>query len=153
MTDADGGRTLDDLLSAPREALRASPGTAGRLLSEIAERQVRLSQLQAVLVVRAAGDGTREVAADRLLTMEAVAELLAVPVAHAREMGRRHEIPTVHVGRYVRVRESALQAWLREREEAVGTLPPRAYSPRPKRGERRGPGPRVVPLHQNEGTR
>jgi excisionase family DNA binding protein len=150
MTDADGGRTLDDLLCAPREALRASPGTAGRLLSEIAERQVRLSQLQAVLVVRAAGDGTREVAADRLLTMEAVAELFAVPVAHAREMGRRHEIPTVRVGRYVRVRESSLRAWLKQREE-VDSAPARAYHPRPKRTA--GASARVVPLRQPEADR
>ena len=59
--------------------------------------------------------------ADHLLDMEAVAAALAVPLAHARELGRRGELPIVHVGRYVRVRAGALADWLALREN--GRLP------------------------------
>src|SRR4029453_11277912 len=59
-------------------------------------------------------------AADRLVGMEEVARLLGVPVAHARELGRRGELPVVNVGRYVRVRTGALAEWMELRER--GTL-------------------------------
>jgi excisionase family DNA binding protein len=54
---------------------------------------------------------------DRLLTMPEVADRLAVTEHQAREMGRRGELPTVTVGeRFVRVRASALDEWIRRRE-------------------------------------
>ena len=53
---------------------------------------------------------------DPLLTMPEVARRLGVSEAKAREMGRRREIPTVGVGRRVRVRRSALERWLRVNE-------------------------------------
>lgn len=54
--------------------------------------------------------------ADRLVDMDEVARVLDVPVAHARELGRRGELPVVHVGRYVRVRFGALAEWMALRE-------------------------------------
>lgn len=54
--------------------------------------------------------------ADRLVDMDEVARVLGVPVAHARELGRRGELPVVHVGRYVRVRFGALAEWMALRE-------------------------------------
>ncbi len=61
------------------------------------------------------GDGeTRE----ELLTMKEVARRLAVPEAYARDLGRRRELPVVRVGaKYVRVRRSVLDAWIRQRED------------------------------------
>jgi len=58
---------------------------------------------------------------DRLVDMDEVARVLGVPVAHARELGRRGELPVVHVGRYVRVRSGALVEWMALREN--GRLP------------------------------
>jgi excisionase family DNA binding protein len=53
----------------------------------------------------------------RLLDMPEVARRLGVPVAHARELGRRGEIPTVRIGeRYVRVRLPALRDYLAAQE-------------------------------------
>ncbi len=49
---------------------------------------------------------------DRLLTLPEVATLLQVPEEHAREMGRRGELPILNVGRYVRVRLSTLRQWI-----------------------------------------
>ena len=55
---------------------------------------------------------------ERLLTMKGVAERLGVPEARARELGRRGELPVVRVGpKYVRVRCSVLDAWIRQRED------------------------------------
>jgi excisionase family DNA binding protein len=149
--DADAGRTLDDLLNDEAGASRVGRAAAIRLLSEVAQRQTRLAQLQALLLLAAAGAQSAEREEDRLLTMDEVAARLQVPVAHAREMGRRHELPTVHVGRYVRVRESSLRAWLKQREEALDAAPGRAYHPRPKRAERASA--QVVPLRHSEGRR
>ena len=54
---------------------------------------------------------------DRLLTMPEVARRLGINESQAREMGRRHELPTIIVGeRHVRVRASALEEWIRRRE-------------------------------------
>jgi len=48
--------------------------------------------------------------------MEEVARVLGVPLTQARELGRRGELPVVHVGRYVRVRAGALAEWMALRE-------------------------------------
>lgn len=60
---------------------------------------------------------------DRLLDMAEVSDLLGVPEGQARDMGRRGELPVVHVGRYVRVRSSSLRGWMATREN--GRLPAR----------------------------
>jgi excisionase family DNA binding protein len=149
--DADLRRIVDELLGDPGRALDVEANDAARLLAQVTDRQARLSHLHDLLLVSVAIGRREKTGTDRLLTMEAVAERLQVPVAHAREMGRRHEIPTVRVGRYVRVRESSLRAWLQQREEALDAAPSRAYHPRPKKAERTTA--RVVPLRQSEGSR
>lgn len=61
---------------------------------------------------------------DVLLEMPEVARRLGIKEAQAREMGRRGELPVVHVGeRHVRVRASALAGWIAQRER--GTVSPR----------------------------
>lgn len=61
---------------------------------------------------------------DPLLSLPEVAAILAVPVEHARELGRRGALPTVRVGeRYVRVRRTALERFLRERERGAAPSP------------------------------
>jgi excisionase family DNA binding protein len=142
---------IERLLAAPGEAERVPLADLPGLLVRLASAQLQLAGLQAALLARmqTAPDG-RAGTGDRLLDMEAVAEVLNVPVAHAREMGRRHELPTVRVGRYMKVRESSLQKWLQQREE-LGGPPRREYHPRPKRTGRASA--RVVPLHQPEADR
>lgn len=54
------------------------------------------------------------VCTERLLTMPEVAERLGITEHQAREMGRRGELPVVHVGeRRVRVNTRALEEWIR----------------------------------------
>jgi len=137
---------IDRLMAAPEEAERIPAADVPRLLASLAALQLRAAGLGAALLARLhATSGGRAGADDRLLDMEAVAKVLDVPPAHAREMGRRHELPVTRVGRYMKVRESSLRAWLQQREE-LGGAPHREYHPRPKRTA--GTSARVVPLRQ-----
>lgn len=115
----DEGKVFDEL----RGLLAGAPvGDLPELLGRLeAER------LRGVARLTTPANGTQHAetsAPDRLLTLPEVAALLGVPVEHARELGRRGAIPTVRVGeRYVRVRRSALDRFLRERERGavIGT--------------------------------
>ena len=51
---------------------------------------------------------------ERLLTVDRVAELLAVPVSWVRESTRSGAMPCVRLGRYVRFERAAVEAWLQE---------------------------------------
>lgn len=53
---------------------------------------------------------------DRLLAACEVAELLSVPERWVREHTRSGAIPHVRLGRYVRYRREAVEAWLVEQE-------------------------------------
>ena len=48
----------------------------------------------------------------RLLTISEVSDLLRVPQARAYELAREGVIPTVRIGRQVRVSEAALARWI-----------------------------------------
>jgi excisionase family DNA binding protein len=136
---------VDRLLAAPEDVERAPLAHVPGLLARLASTQLQLAGLQAALLARLQTASPRRDADDRLLDMETVAQVLDVPIAHAREMGRRHELPIVRVGRYVKVRESSLQTWLRQREE-VGPASASVYHPRRKRAA----VARVVPLSHSE---
>jgi hypothetical protein len=124
---------IEQLLAAPLDVAHVSAGEIPALLARLAASQLQLAGLAAALLARLhAGAASAGAATDQLLDMETVAQVLDVPVAHAREMGRRHDLPTVKVGKYVKVRESSLRNWLRQREE-LGNGSSRAYHPRPKR--------------------
>jgi excisionase family DNA binding protein len=82
----------------------------------------RLAQLGAELAVPTAkgNGGTVPAVEDRLLTMPEAAERLGITEHQAREMGRRGDLPVVTVGkRFVRVRVSTLEDWIRRREGAT----------------------------------
>jgi excisionase family DNA binding protein len=121
---------LGQLLSTPERAENVSHEELPVLLAE-------LTYLQSVLLRRlietAAAPTVRLDEPDRLLNMGAVAERLGVPTPYARELGRRGELPTLRIGKYVRVRESALLAWLQQREQALAAGARRVYTPKQRR--------------------
>ena len=47
-----------------------------------------------------------------LLTIEEVADILRVPKQRAYQMARQELFPVVHMGRQIRVEESALRSWI-----------------------------------------
>jgi len=57
-------------------------------------------------------------AADGLLTAEEVAALLQVTCSWVYAQTRRHRIPHLRLGRYVRYRRSALEGWMEEMERS-----------------------------------
>ncbi len=63
-----------------------------------------------------------EVAADTrlLLTVEEVAERLAIGKTLAWELVWSGKLPSVRIGRCVRVPLGALEAWIAERTEGIG---------------------------------
>lgn len=130
---ADRVRRLE-AFDAPREPVMAlGPGFANlaRLHEDLqaAVAETPRQELPALVGVLAAAQAValarlttrtpedRRPADDRLLTMPEVAERLGITEHQARAMGRRGELPTLTVGdRFVRVRATALEEWIRRRE-------------------------------------
>ena len=59
----------------------------------------------------------------RLLTMPQVADMLHVPLYTARELGRRGQLPTIHIGSRVLVSLTALRHFIQSNENGNGLHP------------------------------
>jgi excisionase family DNA binding protein len=101
--------SLDTILADPAGTRELSPAAATALLAQCGAVQALLaSRLLAAPAPRAPeADGT-----SRLLPIPAVAALLAVPASYAYELARQGTLPTVRLGKYVRVREADLGVWI-----------------------------------------
>lgn len=96
------------VLDAPARTGDLARDEALGVLAEIAAVQAAVTvRALAATVDRSAPD-----APEILLTMKEVATRLAMNEAHVRELGRRKELPVIHVGRSVRISEKALKHWL-----------------------------------------
>lgn len=63
-------------------------------------------------------------ASDRLLSMPEAARRLGITEHQAREMGRRRQLPVVHVGeRHVRVSLRTLEEWIRRQGNGSLSVP------------------------------
>lgn len=108
--------TLADLLHEPQRMAEVPPEAVPPLMAQCAA-------LQSVLAARLAsvpanGHGKAEAAGqDRLLTVSEVADLLRVPKGYVYELARSGKLPTVRLGKYVRIGPSALRQWLAEHEQ------------------------------------
>ena len=60
---------------------------------------------------------------DGLLTADEVASMLQVTPAWVYAQTRQHRIPHMRLGRYVRYRRSALQAWMQDMERSSASKP------------------------------
>ena len=110
---------LTDLRALVDQAsLEELPALAGKL------REAELLAEMKLRSVTPDASGKRHDETDRLLTMPEAAERLGITVHHAREMGRRGELPVILVGdRRVRIRAAALEEWIRRRERATVPTP------------------------------
>jgi excisionase family DNA binding protein len=82
-----------------------------------------LAALQGRAAARMAAESSRRnpqtTAAAELLTVPEVATRLRVPRQHAYELARRGDLASVRFGKYVRVRQADLEAWIaRHREQS-----------------------------------
>lgn len=121
---------LARLLEDPTKAAEVPPEAIARLIGE-------LEQMKATLWARLIrgdvnGQGRPEAPEeDRLLTIASVADRLGVPKSYAYELARRGDLPTVRLGKYVRVPASALQELLgRHRKKTIDTVPMKGHRTR-----------------------
>jgi excisionase family DNA binding protein len=90
----------------------AGGGDVPALLAALAARLATLNAAPSAQVK----DDVETEDGDVLLTLPQAAERLGVPEHFARELGRRGELPVVHLGdRYVRVRVADLRAFVHKR--------------------------------------
>ncbi len=84
---------------------------------EIPALLLHLAAAQSALVARLLKDAHDKTESpppeERLLTIPEVATRLSVPAAYAYDIARRSILPTVRFGKYVRVRASDLEVWLK----------------------------------------
>lgn len=113
-TDSD---RLARLMTNPGAIAEASAEEIPALLAHLAAVQAALSarllRLQAVVRQNPEANGND---LDPLLDMKEAAALLGMNLSFTYELARQNRLPVVRLGRYVRIRRSALQHWLRERE-------------------------------------
>lgn len=56
---------------------------------------------------------------DRLLTAEEVAEILGVSPEWVYDAARERRLPCIRIGRIVRFRREAIEAWIIDQEQAA----------------------------------
>ncbi len=121
--------TLDQLAKTPKMAAALSATQVTAALAQLHAEQGRLAALEGTLLDRLlalqAQPGPAE---DELLDMPAVARRLGIPESRARELGRRGQLPTVQVGKYVRVSRCALEGVMAGGPVPVDSRPYAAYS-------------------------
>lgn len=96
---------------------------------EIPNFLAELERLKALAWCRLQGIVT----SNRLLTLQEVAERLAVPVSKVYELARHEGFPVTMVGKYKRVSERDLATWQAQQKKAVDSKVYITYSPRHER--------------------
>ncbi len=104
---------LDDLSQDPQRAQALTAAQVTAALAQLHVAQGRLAALEGLLLDRLlALQAQPPSVPDELLDMPMVAKLLGIPESRARELGRRGQLPVVAVGKYIRVRRSAVDAFM-----------------------------------------
>jgi hypothetical protein len=129
-----------DLHALTRDPQLANAFTIGQVVVALAEvhvEQGRLVVAEGALVTRLVTlHAQPPPAEDELLDMPAVARLLRVPESRARELGRRGELRTTKIGKYVRSSRVAVEAFIASKRidrQGSRTLP--SIDDAPSRGE------------------
>src|SRR5690348_12013493 len=113
--------SLDELLD-PQRVSQLTPEEAARLLPGVAAAIWALT-VRAATVLTERPTSCAE--PDRLLTMPEVSTITGIPESKVRELGRRGELPTVRIGKYVRVRQADLTQYVDTRSLPLVTSPRR----------------------------
>lgn len=115
--------------------------------NEIPALLLRLAAAQSALVARLLSDAHDKSESrhseEQLLTIPEVATRLSVPAAYAYDLARKSILPTVRFGKYVRMRASDLEVWLKANQESAGRVAdhtglPGASRAAPQAGHARG---------------
>src|SRR5713226_5925853 len=138
------------------EVSTLSAAAVAAALARLHAEQAQLAALEGALVDRLlALQAQPEPAADELLDMPTVARLLGIPESRARELGRRGELPTTRIGKYVRASRAAVETFMADKgldrpgsrtlpssqhASRRGQAPPQAARPYPVEVRRAGRG-------------
>jgi len=123
--------SLDALVQEPERVHALTVGQVATGLGELHVAQSRLAVVEGALVARLlALQAQPAPPEDALLDMPAVARMLCIPESKARELGRCGGLPTVQVGKYVRVSRRALEAFMADANARVDRRPYAAYGAR-----------------------
>ncbi len=107
-----------DLLEAPERVASVQPDAMAGVLGELVLLLARL--LVQIPAIPTTAQAREPEEFDRLLTVREAATLLSLRRAYVYDLIRQRALPSVRIGKYVRVRSCDLQAWItRHREEAV----------------------------------
>ncbi len=106
---------LAALLEEPERIADLSPEAVPGLLVTISAVQNQL----AALLARPKDDDGRTPDHDHLLSVEEVAKCLGVSKGRVYDLVRTGELPSVPIGKYVKVRRSTLQQWIEDREHGA----------------------------------
>ncbi len=131
--------TLDELSQDPQRALTLTAAQVTAALAQVHAAQGRLAAVEGALVDRLMALLAQPAPAeDELLAMPAVAKRLGIPLSRVRELGRRGQLATVSIGKYVRVRASAVTAFM---QYGPGPVDAKAYKLYSGPHGRRNPSP------------
>jgi excisionase family DNA binding protein len=104
-TNTVGPLCSSDLVEALEAwVMEATPAECAAAIGEL--ERIKIVALSRMLKVGASSDGEHK--ADTLLTMQQVAERLNLPKSCVYELARRGKLPSVRIGKYVRVRADQL---------------------------------------------
>ncbi len=109
--------TLADLLHEPQRMAEVPPEALPPLMAQCAALQSALAARLAAVKPDTPPQPTQE--PERLLTVPQVAELLGVHPSCVYEVARSGKLPTVRVGKYVRIAPSALREWLAQHKKGL----------------------------------
>lgn len=105
--------TLDELSQDPQRAQALTAAQVTAALAQVHAAQGQLAAVEGALVDRLMALLAQPVPAeDELVDMPTAAKTLGIPESRARELGRRGQLPTIQVGKYVRVSRRALEAFM-----------------------------------------
>lgn len=101
--------TFDELVQDPARVADLSDREVRQLL-------LRVSALLTALAARAPASENGQPEEDRLLAPAEAAARLGIRLSRVRELTRSGALPSVKIGKYVRIRPTALAQWLAEQE-------------------------------------
>lgn len=115
MPDLNPLPSLDELVADPSRVVELQGDERRRYVSQLAGLIVLLES-SAVPNATARAAPTPEPSAERLVTVPVAAERMGFAKSYVYELIRRGELRAVKRGKYVRLRQSAIEEWTRAHE-------------------------------------
>jgi excisionase family DNA binding protein len=107
--------TAADLVAHPERIPDVAPIQIPTILAQLATVTAAVAARGALRPTQSAGSEQ----ADRLLTVPEAAKRLQFGIAYVYELVRRQRLPAIREGKYVRISERTLSAWIKSHEAGL----------------------------------